>query len=111
IAGLLGSVVAMVLLSRTNEITAMRAAGLSPWQIGMPLACGGLILSLTSFVLGETVVPKASQRVHYVQQVQIRGQKDEQLGEGTRWLRNAQTFVNFADYDPVSQTLTNLRLV
>ena len=111
IAGLLGSVVAMILLSRTNEITAMRAAGLGPWQIGLPLACGGLILSVTSFVMGETVVPRASKRVHYVQQVLIEGQKDEQLGEGARWLRNAQTFVNFDDYDPVSQTLTNVRLV
>jgi lipopolysaccharide export system permease protein len=111
IAGLLGSVVSMILLSRTNEITAMRAAGLGPWQIGLPLAAGGFILSVLSFVLGEVVVPRAAQRVHYVQQVQIRGEKDEQLGEGGRWLRNEQTFVNFEDYDPVSQTLTNVRLV
>src|SRR5690606_10037216 len=46
IAALLASVIAMVLLSRTNEITAMRAAGLGPVRIGLPILAGGALLSL-----------------------------------------------------------------
>src|SRR5687768_5256436 len=37
IAALLASVISMILLSRTNEITAMRAAGMGPWRIAAPL--------------------------------------------------------------------------
>ena len=51
IASLLSGVICMVLLSRSNEITAMRAAGMGPLRIGAPIAFGGLLLSLGSFLL------------------------------------------------------------
>src|SRR5690606_6451539 len=71
IASLLASVICMILLSRSNEITAMRAAGMGPLQIGAPLAAGGMLLSMGSLIIGEVFVPKFAQRVHYVQQVLI----------------------------------------
>ena len=40
IASLLASVITMVLLSRTNEVTAMRAVGMGPLRVGMPVALG-----------------------------------------------------------------------
>lgn len=111
IAALLGSVISMIMLSRTNEVTAMRAAGMGPARIGLPLAAGGLLLSILSMVLGEMFVPRFSQRVHHIQQVEIEGNKDDQSVGGTRWFRDGQTFVNFADYDPITQTLSRVRLV
>jgi lipopolysaccharide export system permease protein len=111
IAGLLASVISMILLSRTNEITAMRAAGMGPLRIGLPLAAGGMLLSLTSLVLGEIVVPRFSQKMHYVQQVQIEGEKDEQIADGARWIRQGQLLVNFHDFDPITQTLTRLKVI
>jgi lipopolysaccharide export system permease protein len=111
IAGLLASVICMILLSRTNEITAMRAAGMGPARIGLPLAAGGMILSVTSMILGEIIVPRFAQKVHYVQQVQIEGEKDEQIADGARWVRQGQLLVNFHDFDPITQTLTRLKLI
>lgn len=111
IASLLASVIAMILLSRTNEITAMRAAGMGAIRIGLPLAVGGLILSLSSLLIGELVLPRFAQRVHYVQQVQIEGEKDDQMASGAKWLRNGQSLINFQDYDPISQTMTKVRVV
>lgn len=111
IAGLLASVICMILLSRTNEVTAMRAAGMGPLQIGAPLAAGGLLLSLGSFLLSEVVVPRFAQRVHYVKQVLIEGEKDDQIAEGAKWVRDGQNLINFQDYDPLTQTLANVRLV
>jgi lipopolysaccharide export system permease protein len=111
IAALLASVISMILLSRTNEITAMRAAGMGPFRIGTPLAMGGLVLSILSFAIGELVVPRFAQNVHYIQQVKFEGEKDEGLADGARWTRDGQTLVNFADYDPITQTLTRVRLI
>lgn len=111
IAALLSSVISMILLSRTNEITAMRAAGMGPWQVGAPLAAGGMMLSVVSMVISEAVVPRFSQRVHYIQQVLIEGQKDDQIAEGAKWVRDGQNLINFQDYDPITQTLSKVRLV
>lgn len=111
IAGLLASVVCMVLLCRTNEITAMRAAGMGPFRIGLPLGAGGLLLSLVSLVLAELVVPDVSQRMHYVQDILIEKKKDQGLGDGARWVRDGLRLISFQDYDQVAQTLTNLRIV
>ena len=111
IAGLLASVICMILLSRTNEITAMRAAGMGPIRIGLPLASGGLMLSLLSFATGEFLVPRFSQTVHYIQQVQIEKEKDDQVSSGAKWFRAASKLVNFQEYDPIGQTLTKVRVI
>ena len=55
IAALLSSVVSMVVLNRHNETTAMRAAGMSPSQIAIPLGIGGFGLCIFSFFLNEII--------------------------------------------------------
>jgi lipopolysaccharide export system permease protein len=111
IASLLASVITMVLLSRTNEITAMRAAGMGPFRIGLPLAVGGLLLSALAFLFNEKVVPKTSKKLHFVQDVQIEGQRAEEVASQTRWQRSGNLIVNFRDYDISSQRILGLNIV
>jgi lipopolysaccharide export system permease protein len=110
IAALLGSVICMLLLSRTNEITSMRAAGMGPLRIGLPVAIGGLILSLCEMALGELVVPKSAAKMHYLKEVVIEGQSDAKLVEKTRWLRSENRFFHFQDYDPITRTMIGFRM-
>ena len=49
-------------LHRNNEITAMRAAGLSLWRISRPLWLAGAVLSGLVFYLTATVVPETVER-------------------------------------------------
>lgn len=111
IAGLLGSVVAMMLLSRTNEITAMRASGMGAVDIAMPLAVGGLSLSLFSFFLGEVVVPEFAKKMHYVQKILIEKEVQNKVASGARWIRDGKTLINFQDYDPINRELTKVKMV
>jgi lipopolysaccharide export system permease protein len=111
IASLLASVVSMVLLSRTNEITAMRASGMGPMQIGAPLALGGLILSIGSLLTSEFVLPGLAQKVRYVQDVLIEGRKEEDVGQSSKWLRLGQTLFSFKDFDPIGQRLWGISII
>jgi lipopolysaccharide export system permease protein len=111
IASLLASVITMVLLSRTNEITAMRAVGMGPFRIGLPLAVGGFGLSLIAFWFNEKVVPKTAHKFHYIQDVQIEGGQATEIASHTRWQRRGNLIVNFRDYDPASQQLLGLSIV
>ncbi|MBC7660405.1 MAG: LPS export ABC transporter permease LptG [Chitinophagaceae bacterium] len=111
IASLLASVVTMVLLSRTNEITAMRAAGMGPFRLGLPIIVGGALVSLVSLCIGEFVQPKASARMHYIDDVQIARGSDTQVSEGARWLKSGNTLYNFRDYDPITNVMTGIRVI
>jgi len=111
IAALLASVITMILLSRSNEVTAMRAAGMGALQIGRPLICGGVGLSFLSLLVGELWAPKLAQRVHHIQEVEIQGRRDDQISSAVKWVRNGHRLFNFQDYDPIRQTLNQIQVV
>jgi len=50
-------------LARTNEITAMRATGVSPARIAAPLLVACTALACVLFVLNDRVVPKTSEYI------------------------------------------------
>lgn len=111
IASLLASVITMVLLSRTNEITAMRAAGMGPLRVGMPIVIGGLGLCLVAAFLGEYILPRWAEKMHYVQEVQIERGSETQIAEGARWVKDENVLYNFRDYDPITNVMTGVRVI
>jgi lipopolysaccharide export system permease protein len=52
--------------ARHNELTAMRAAGVSLWRISVPYYIVGILFSALVFVLNESVVPDASDQAERV---------------------------------------------
>ena len=111
IASLLASVIAMALLSRGNEVTVMRAVGMSPLGIGMPLLAGGAFLSIISFFAGEYVIPRSASRMHHVYDVVIRGQSDVEVGRGLRWIRDKSRFVNFREFNAKAGSVSMLKIL
>lgn len=111
LASLLSSVTTMVLLARSNEVTAMRAAGMGPLAIAAPLAFGGFVLSLTAYALAEFVIPSSSSHMHYVTKVLIEGESAFGLDEQAHWIRSNNKAFNFKEYDHQSQELKGLRFV
>lgn len=111
IASLLASVITMVLLSRTNEVTAMRAAGMGPSRIGLPIIAGGLILCVASVFIGEWLLPRSAAKLHYVEEVQIQRGSETQIAEGARWLKTDNILYNFRDYDPITNVMTVVKAI
>ncbi|MBF0442623.1 MAG: LPS export ABC transporter permease LptG [Oligoflexales bacterium] len=111
IASLLGSVICMLLLSRTNEITAMRAAGMGPLKIGTPIAVGGSILCLIAYGIGEFILPISSKKMHYVQSVLIEKDPTMEASERSRWIRGDDHLYNFKEYDPISKVMYGIRII
>ena len=52
--------------SRHNELTAMRAAGLSLWRICLPYFVTGLLASAGAFALNEYVVPRSTDWAEHI---------------------------------------------
>jgi lipopolysaccharide export system permease protein len=62
IALLLGMLYALTNHSRHNEVTAMRAAGISLWRLSAPYFGVGLVFAVICFLLNELWVPRSEER-------------------------------------------------
>ncbi len=62
LAVLMTALVTFALLERTNELTAMKASGLSLYRISLPVLAVALMACILLWVLGEGVVPDTSRR-------------------------------------------------
>jgi len=72
VATLLASLFSVGQLARFNEITAMRASGLSNYRILAPLVIAGIFISLIAMYTGETLVPYTNQLKKDVNQTHVK---------------------------------------
>ncbi|NIO10589.1 MAG: LPS export ABC transporter permease LptG [Deltaproteobacteria bacterium] len=94
------------LLSRSKEITAMRAAGLSLRRIALPLLLASFLIGLTSFLWSETLVPLFTRKAHYIYTVEVK-KKNFQTMFGNRgiWIRGKDAFISTDYFDSQRNTL------
>jgi lipopolysaccharide export system permease protein len=71
-AVLVGGLMGLGLLARQNEFVALRACGVSVWQIATPLLLVAALLSLTVFAWNETVVPYSARRWQTIRELEIK---------------------------------------
>lgn len=63
ISVLLTVIIVLSQMNRSNEITALKAGGVSVFRLSLPLILMALVVSLANFALAEGVVPYANSRV------------------------------------------------
>ncbi|RMD87496.1 MAG: LptF/LptG family permease [Alphaproteobacteria bacterium] len=79
LATLLGTLLTLISLSQTHELTVMAAAGASPWRLLVPfLAVGGMI-AMAGLVVSNTLAPHAN--------AQLAVWKANGYGPGGGWLK------------------------
>lgn len=71
-AVLVGALVGLGLLARQNEFVALRACGVSIWQIAAPLLALAGAISVAIFAWNETVVPVAAQRYRAIDNFELK---------------------------------------
>lgn len=72
--------------ARYNELTAMRAAGISLWRLSAPYMVVGVFFSITLFVLNEWAVPNSQERTEEI--MNRRGSGAQTDAAGPDWKRN-----------------------
>lgn len=68
---LLATLFSVGTLSKLNELTAMKASGVSLYRMALPLLVLGLLISLASMVFGEAVVPRTNQARWEIRNLEI----------------------------------------
>ena len=100
------------LLSRTNEVTATKALGISLYRLALPvLAMAGVVVMLSLYLQSE-VLPASNQRVAQLRD-EIRGREAPRTYRRAdrQWLfGNDQYMYNYLHFDPRSETLQRLQV-
>lgn len=99
LATLVGSLMALGQLAAGNEITAMRAAGLSISRLARPVLASGVILGLSGMLVGETLGPMGQTEARLMR-AEAMGKTLSMQGEQGLWLREGERFVHVGFVTP-----------
>jgi lipopolysaccharide export system permease protein len=100
VAVLAATLLSLGALARRGELMAMRACGISLWQIAAPIVAMCLVLSLATLAWNEYVVPQCSMRAHYVEVVEIKKKKFKGLfSDAEIWYHGENSFTNIERFD------------
>ena len=109
IAVLVGGLVGLGLLARQNEFVALRACGVSVWQMATPLLVLAAVISAATFVWNETVVPYSAHRWHTIENLEVKKRGIATVFTGREvWYHGVAGFYNIDRVSPRRQTLYGL---
>ena len=98
---LMGTLVTLGLLARTNELTAMRAAGVSPFRYCIPIVLVASLWSFGDFALAEWVVPFMSTQANRIWNVHVNRRPAEGgFSQERIWYRGDQLLYNIRVLHP-----------
>jgi lipopolysaccharide export system permease protein len=109
LAVLVGGLVGLGLLARQNEFVALRACGVSVWQMATPLLVVAAGISVGIFGWNETVVPYSAHRWHTIENLEIKKRGEATVFAGREvWYHGVAGFYNIDRVSPRRQTLYGL---
>ncbi|PLY03482.1 MAG: LPS export ABC transporter permease LptG [Desulfuromonas sp.] len=97
-------------LGRTNEITAMRACGVSLWKIFKPMMVMALGLSFFLLLLNEFVVPWNGKNLNQLLEIKLKGKQQMQLTSQEIWYRDANRIINITLATQQERTLSGITI-
>jgi lipopolysaccharide export system permease protein len=96
VATLLASLISIGLLSRHNEITAMKAGGIRLFRIISPMLISGIAITIGVILLNEYITPYAIKRTDAMQ-AQWFGVQGRALGGTGLWIRTTDGILNIKE--------------
>jgi len=100
LAGLVAVLVTLGIMSKNNEIVAIKASGLSLFRVALPLLLAGLALAATLLLLDDTYLPYFNQRQDALHN-QIKGRPTQTYTHPQRWILGENS--KFYNYDVFDQ--------
>ena len=106
-AALIGTLLSLGNLSRHQEITAMRAGGVSLVSIIAPVLFGGVLISCLGFVNNEVIMPAYAARAAHIKNVEVGKKQQRVIFQQQRlWLRGPDNSI--ANIDLVTPERTEM---
>jgi lipopolysaccharide export system permease protein len=111
LAGLVAVLVTLGIMSKTNEVVAIKASGISLFRVAVPLLLAGLTVAATLVLLDDTYLPYANQRQDALHN-QIKGRPAQTYTHPQRWIfgENSKIY-NYDVFDPEQKMFGGLSVL
>lgn len=109
---LLAALITFGLLSRNQEIVAMKANGISLYRIALPVMAFAIVACAVNFLLNEFVTPAANRRAEYIKYVEV--QKKKEWGafkENQIWYKSHNAIYNFKLVAPTENSIQGVTIL
>jgi lipopolysaccharide export system permease protein len=109
IAALLSVLVTFGLLSRTSELTVMKACGISLYRVALPIVLLSILFSAALFALDQEILARSNRRATAIDD-QIRGRPPKTFNPlNRRWMIGRDgSIYHYGYFDPKHEVLTSL---
>ena len=110
-AALLATLLTFGMFSKNNELTALKANGISLYRASVPVLMLALAACVTVFFLNEFITPRTNQMAKHVKLVDIQKQKKAGTFKQSQvWFRAKNSIYNFKVFDPDTQRLLGISI-
>jgi len=106
----LAVIVVFGLMNRNNELLALKAGGISAYYLVKPAVFVGILLSLSMFILSETVVPVTMAKVNHFKYSKIKKKNKVHATREDIWTKSDNTIAHFKFFNPVDRSLLGITL-
>ena len=105
-------VLSLVLLSRGNEVVAMRACGASIIRVISPILIASFGIAILTFFANEYIVPYSNQRVNHIWQVRVKKISPRGYNRTNQiWYRSEDnTIWHISTFDPFKDRMKDVTL-
>lgn len=108
-ATLFSALFCLGMLTRTQEITAMRSNGISVQRIALPLLILSSLISVFAFLWNEALVPAFAHQAQTILKTEIKNKQPKSLfGTADIWMRGEGSFINIDNFDSATSTLQGI---
>jgi LPS export ABC transporter permease LptG len=111
ISVLVSTLVTFAMLSKNNEVTAVKSSGVSLYRIGLPVLAVAALMSVFSYLLLDFILPYSSQRLEVLKR-RIDGKPPISASDQQKlwYLGKGRYLINFLDYDRDAKRLTQVQV-
>lgn len=99
VAAVIGAMAGIGLMARDSELTVIRAAGISQYEVLLAILKGGVFLVLLAVIISEVIAPFSEQAAQTRRSIAI----SDQISMHTRhgfWIRDGRSFINIRQVHP-----------
>ncbi len=109
---LLACVFSLVLLSRGNEIVAMRSCGASIYRVVTPILISSFVIAILTFFANEYIVPYSNQRANHIWEVRVKKIAPRGYNRTDKiWYRSEDnTIWHITHFDPFKDRMRNVTI-
>lgn len=110
VAILMATLISLGIFVKYKEVTAAFAGGISLMRLTMPLFAAALVVSGLNFMLNESVIPSANQRVADIKQAMDGASKKTQFAQESVWFRDNTDIYSINYIEPEKGVLKGLTI-